>query len=107
MHNRWVYAGKTHDIPWNYRAIIKETSGWVLEEECHSRKVSDLLPLIEAGLKSIKEKKGPTSNLTKIYDKEMLETVQFFYESLLIEFKKYPYTELYGYSTNKDKEPAS
>ncbi len=96
----WVIVGQNHEIQWDNRDLIKASCGWLIMNQDKFGMASDFVPKLHRGIMELQS----SSNIYKEYEMMhgfgTIKSVLSFYEQLLIDCQKYPYTELCGCVAN-------
>lgn len=93
---KWIKVGKDHEIHWDSRDLIKASSGWFIVNQEKVGMASELVPKLYKGIIELKNSSEEYSAYELNHGLGTIKNVLSFYEELLTDCQKYPYTELCG-----------
>jgi hypothetical protein len=94
--DNWVRVGENHEILWDIRDLIKASSGWLIVNQEKIGMASDFVPKLHRGIMELKNSTDSYKDYEMTYGLGTIKSVLSFYEGLLCDCQKYPYTELCG-----------
>lgn len=94
--DNWKMVGEYHEIQWDYRDLIKASSGWHIINRERVGQASDFVPKLRRGIIELRESADAYKEFELSLGLGTIKNVLSFYESLLNDCEKYPYTELFG-----------
>jgi hypothetical protein len=96
----WVKIGKNHEIQWDNRDLIKASSGWLIVNQDKIGMASDFVPKLHRGIMELQNSQDSYREYEMIHGLGTIKSVLSFYEELLSDCQRYPYTELCGCVSN-------
>lgn len=94
--DKWVKIGKNHEIQWDNRDLIKASSGWLIINQDKIGMASDFVPKLHRGIMELQNSQDAYREYEMIHGLGTIKSVLSFYEELLSDCQRYPYTELCG-----------
>lgn len=92
----WVKVGQNHEIQWDNRDLIRASSGWLIINQDKIGMASDFVPKLHRGIMELQNSFDSYREYEIIHGLGTIKRVLSFYEQLLKDCQKYPYTELCG-----------
>lgn len=94
--NNWVKVGENHEIQWDIRDLIRASSGWLIVNQEKIGMASDFVPKLHRGIIELENSSDTYREYELAHGLGTIKSVLSFYEGLLKDCQKYPYTELCG-----------
>lgn len=94
--DNWVKIGEDHIIHWDVRDLIKASSGWHIINQEKVSSATDLVPKLRRGIIELKDCSESYLEYERQHGFGTIKSVLAFYESLLSDCQKYPFSELCG-----------
>lgn len=94
--DNWVKIGKNHEIQWESRDLIKASSGWLIVNQDKIGMASDFVPKLHKGIMELQNSSDTYREYELMHGLGTIKSVLSFYEELLRDCQRYPYTELCG-----------
>lgn len=91
-----IKIGKTHEISWDTRDLIRESSGWLIMNREHSGEAAELIPKLHKGIFELKNSADSYLSYELSHGFGTIKKITAFYEALLQDCQQYPYAELCG-----------
>jgi hypothetical protein len=92
----WASVGKDHVIQWDYRDLIKASSGWLIVNQDKVGMASDVITKLQKGIFELKNSPETYQEYELTLGLGTIKNVLAFYEELLQDCQQYPFTELCG-----------
>jgi hypothetical protein len=92
----WVKIGEDHIIQWDVRDLIKASSGWQIINQEKVGSATDLVSKLRRGIIELREHPDTYLEYERQHGLGTIKNVIAFYESLLNDCQKYPFSELCG-----------
>ncbi|MDD4571172.1 MAG: hypothetical protein PHN47_01605 [Clostridia bacterium] len=95
--NQWLNFGESHIIKWQLRDIIAASSNWIIMNEKNMGQASNIIPNLQKGIMELTQHPKDYQSYEIAHGLGTIQEVLDFYQSLLKDCRRYPYTELYGH----------
>lgn len=96
QEDKWITIGRNHEILWDYRDLIKASSGWQIVNQEKIGMASDFVPKLHKGIWELSNSSDTYMNFELDHGLGTIKNILSFYEGLLKDCQQYPYTELCG-----------
>ena len=94
--NEWKEIGMNHTLKWEVRDLIYASSGWSIMNQGCIGQASEIIPMLQKGIVALSQSEQAYISYDVRFGFGTVKNILKFYEELLDDCNKYPYSEICG-----------